>query len=438
MVGVALLLVLVALLATTGIAGIARGEGKISSADVCYSADRRRPEQCDQTHLFQSTFRLSRTSLPRGGNKEVPRVRLWPEVRSVGNASVKDGGDSSRSSVSHGVEWAWLSGRWGEDIFPDSSKERKKQNIFTSVAPDEWLIQSITVVCLVVFDFLFLRSLDTSFRTNVVVVAFWIMAAAGYNLYFFVRYGREDGFDWCSGYILECLLSMDNLFVFHLIFKVYKTPKELLHEALFFGILGAIIFRLIFFLVIGTLVNLVFWVRFVFGLLLVVSGVQAAYTVDDDDDDDSVLQSWSVRFLKSCLGSRMTEAYDKTTNRLFTYDSNGRLQATLLVFVILCLELTDIIFAIDSVSAKIAQIPNQYIAYSSSVLAMFGLRSLFFIIEDLVGYFVLLKYGICIILIFIGMELVLADFIDLSPITVCGVIFSVFTVCIAGSAVKSR
>merc|ERR1719375_3017120 len=108
----------------------------------------------------------------------------------------------------------------------------------------------------------------------------------------------------------------------------------------------------------------------------------------------------------------------------------------MLLFVVLCLEFTDIMFAIDSSSAKIAQIDDQFIAYSSSILAIFGLRAMFFIIKDLVDYFELLKYGLCFILVFIGVELMLSQWIHLSSITVTVVIFSVFVTSIAASMVR--
>merc|ERR1712222_207749 len=114
---------------------------------------------------------------------------------------------------------------------------------------------------------------------------------------------------------------------------------------------------------------------------------------------------------------------------MFTYDSEGRLQATLLLFVVLCLECTDVVFAVDSVSAKVAQIPDMFIAYSSSVMATFGLRALFFVVRDLIEYCEFLKYGICIILIFIGIELLLSDVLSVSTTTACLFIFSVSVVC---------
>mmetsp|Transcript_14014 Transcript_14014/g.24593 ORF Transcript_14014/g.24593 Transcript_14014/m.24593 type:complete len:119 (-) Transcript_14014:69-425(-) len=108
-----------------------------------------------------------------------------------------------------------------------------------------------------------------------------------------------------------------------------------------------------------------------------------------------------------------------------------------MVPVIFCLEMTDILFAVDSVSAKVAQIPNYYLAYSSSVIAIFGLRAMFFILRDMVDFFDLLKYGLCFILVFIGVELLLEDYVKLPAQVVCVVIFSVFLVCISGSTATS-
>merc|ERR1719316_1140114 len=110
----------------------------------------------------------------------------------------------------------------------------------------------------------------------------------------------------------------------------------------------------------------------------------------------------------------------------------------MLLFVVLCLEFTDILFAIDSCSAKIAQIDDQFIAYSSSILAIFGLRAMFFIIKDLVDYFELLKYGLCFILVFIGVELMVSYWVDLPSSTACIVICLTFALCIGGSWIKMK
>lgn len=315
--------------------------------------------------------------------------------------------------------------------------EVDSQSSLLSAAPfNEWLVFGWTIIALLVLDATLLRHFSGGgFKSNLILLMIWIFAGLCYNVYFGMRYGMQAGCDWLTGYFLEWLLSMDNLFVFHLIFKVYKTPKVLLHKALFFGIIGAVFFKMIFFLFIGSLIHMVHWLRFLFGGLLIYSGVEAA--ISDDDEDEDVESTISVRLLRRCLGSRLKNTYNTVDQRLFVWE-DGRLCMTMLVHVILCLEFTDILFAVDSVSAKVAQIPNQYIAYSSSVFAMFGLRAMFFIVKDLVDLFELLKYGICIILVFIGLELMLSDFIHLDSRTVCFIIMSVFMVSMMGSVVKKK
>jgi len=209
---------------------------------------------------------------------------------------------------------------------------------------------------------------------NIAIVCFWLAVAIIYNVVLSARLGKIAGYQWCSGYLLEWILSMDNLFVFHLIFKVYRTPRELLHKALFMGLVGAVVFRMFFFLAVNSLLHLFTWIRFFFGLLLIYSGIK---TVFDTDDDIDVKNSCVVRVLKWCLGSRLIERYDTAGQRLFVTEG-GLQRATLLVPVIICLEFVDILFALDSVSAKLAQIPNYFIAYTSSIIALFGLRSFFF------------------------------------------------------------
>merc|ERR550514_2592922 len=126
----------------------------------------------------------------------------------------------------------------------------------------------------------------------------------------------------------------------------------------------------------------------------------------------------------------MTMMQPKSSN------NKGPIRFTLLFVVICCLEITDIMFAADSVSAKVAQIPDQYLAYTSSVFAMFALRALFFIIEYLVKYFALLKYGLCLILVFIGIELIFADYVQLPASVVCLFLVVVFGLCVALSVLQ--
>lgn len=273
-----------------------------------------------------------------------------------------------------------------------------------------------------------------SIRAHVGVLLVWVLVAAVYNGVVFIQKGADAGMQWCTGYVLEWLLSMDNLFVFHLIFQAYSTPRALLQKALFIGIIGAVVCRMGFFALVSSLMDMFHGIRFLFALLLIYSGVQAAR--EDEDEDEGVADNAVVRLFQRIFGTRIRSEYDMD-GRMYVWE-NGRWEMTLLVPVIMCLVISDLLFALDSVSAKVAQIPNFYIAYSSSVLALFGLRSMFFIIQSLVDAFELLKYGLCFILVFIGIELMIAPFVKLPASAVMVVILAVFMVCIAGSVGSRR
>jgi tellurite resistance protein TerC len=272
-----------------------------------------------------------------------------------------------------------------------------------------------------------------SMRTHLGLLCFWVLIGLAFNALVYVQKGSELSLSWSAGYLLEWLLSMDNLFIFHLVFQTYKTPRALLPNVLLIGVLGAVVCRMLFFAVFASLLNLTPWVRVIFGLLLIYSGIQAAR---GDDDDEDVCDNLAVSCLRQVFGSRIKDTYDMQ-GRLFLWE-NGRLVMSMTVPVIVCLIFVDTIFALDSVSAKVAQIPNYYISCSSSVLAMFGLRSMFFVIQELVDCFELLKYGLCLILVFIGIELMLAPWVKLPASTVLIVIVAVFAICVAGSAAMMR
>lgn len=302
----------------------------------------------------------------------------------------------------------------------------------------DWTVLAFSTILLIVLDFSVLRpwfestSMRGLYRTMPVLVA-WVFAGLLFNCYIGWRHGFHDAVSWFNGYLLEWLLSMDNIFVFHLVFKLYKTPEHLLSKALFWGVGGAILCRMIFFVTLNSLLNVVHWFYYVFGAFLIYSGFQAAH---DGEDEDELADSWVVRSLRWLLDGFLMPAphYDMEGRLIiWTKDKAGHastIQISMLVPVIICLELTDIFFAVDSVSAKVGQIPDQFVAYSSSVFAMFGLRALFFIIEDLVHRLRFLKYGLCFILIFIGAELMLANVVDLPATVVCIVLTSVFTFCV--------
>jgi len=311
-------------------------------------------------------------------------------------------------------------------------------NFFNKAPPMDWWILLISCVGLFLFDyFVIQRYMSESFRSHIGALCIWIFLAVVFNLIVWFRMGSNAAVEWCSGYLLEWMLSLDNLFVFHLIVAAFKTPKTQIHKAVFVGIIGAVVMRMVFFMVVSTILHVMHWIRFPFGLLLVWSGIEAARADDDEDlDAEDTRLLFVFRWI---LGDLLHEKYDESdVGAMFVYTDQGRLQVSMLLVVTACLEVSDIMFAVDSVSAKLAQIPDAYIAFSSSAIAMYGLRAMFFIVKDLIVMFDLLKYGICLILVFIGIELMLANYIHLSSTTVLIAIGAVFIVSICGSYAKKH
>lgn len=316
-----------------------------------------------------------------------------------------------------------------KDIVTDTKYAEKEFLIFWDAPQSECITLFTVVIALICLDSFIARKVNVaSYKVHAFMVTFWIVCGIAYNIHYAIRHGASDGIDWCVGYVLEWMLSVDNLFAFQFIMKAYKAPQAIQHKALFCGVFGAMLWRLLMFLTIGFLMHSIHFVQFFFGFILIYAGVQAVQGDDDEQDPNNMI---FMRILKKCLGDRMMNSYDLENHSLFIWDpQTGRLCATLLVPLIFCIEISDLIFAVDSVSAKVAQIPNQYIAYSSSVFALLGLRAMYFVIDDLIRYFDTLKYGVGFILVFIGGELMISGKYQLPDWVVCIVIITVFNFCI--------
>jgi len=294
----------------------------------------------------------------------------------------------------------------------------------------EWWVLGITTVALLVLDALVFRRLPQTFKSHLCLTFVWLLIGLLFNVHIFVRYGKDEAIYWLTGYFLEWMLSADNLCVFSLILTAYRTPPELMHKALFFGLLGCIGLRLCFFLVVSNIMKHQVMLQVAMGVFLVFSGLQGM--MSDDDDDEDVADSRLVKGLQRCLGKRLEPSYDVTNKRLFVVRDN-RVCATLLVLVILLLELTDVMFALDSISAKIAAVPERYTAYSSTVFAIFGLRAAFFILHSLTEYLEHMKKGIAFVVVFIGVQLVLAHSFQFPAWSTC----AVSTIALSASAIYS-
>merc|ERR1719265_994350 len=295
-----------------------------------------------------------------------------------------------------------------------------------------------TSILLILIDTLLFRRLPNTKWTNTMVLTCWILLGVCNNAYIAVTYGRDAGYQWAMGYALEWLLSLDNLFVFHVVFRVYRTPPRLVHHALFYGILGALLLRALAFQLMGGIMRIFSGAKCAVGLVLVYFGVSGCIQPEQEIEADDVADSRAVRVLEWCLGDRLLGGNYDSGGRLFVFDPRGRLCVSLFAFVVLTLELTDAIFAIDITSAKLALIPDVYLAFSSSAVAMFGLRAMFFMILELTGVCSSLEYGTCIILFFIGVQLLCSPWVSLSPGVSLGVVGGIFGFCLMVCRLQRR
>jgi len=360
--------------------------------------------------------------------------RLW-----TGSDPAEIASDPARELPPHGVE----------GFEPRHEHHARKPDLFKEEDMVPWAVFTLVFLALVIFDnaVLHRKAEKLSLAKSLVYTAFWISVAGAFNLYVFWTRGADDGFSWGTGYLLEWMLSVDNLFVFHRIFIVFKTPDEQKHKPLFYGIIGAIVFRMVFFLIEEVLLHHVTWMHLVFGLFLIYTGYKA---VSMDDEDDSPEQGWLYQYLVAHINyvDRYDEEgrffipveVDRDTGEVLTARTEEQIKldpnyggpnkvivqtrATRLVLVVVCLEVTDLVFAVDSVSAIVAQIPDLFLAYTACVFAMLGLRAMFFAIDELVKMFSLLAYGVAFILIFIGCKLILRSWIHIPPMIVCTILVS--------------
>jgi len=367
-----------------------------------------------------------------------------------------------------------------------------KDNHYTLFRKEDWpawVTFSAVFIVLIIFDNCLLHRNPRSMTMMkaVIYTIFWVLCACAFCGWVFHYYGPDQAAMWMSGYMLEWMLSFDNLFVFHLIFSTYATPDHLKHRPLYLGICGAVFFRLVFIFLGEYLMHSMFLMHFVFGAFLIYSGI-TTITSDDEDDDPSQhpLVQWLQHrvpfvsyydergsfFVRAPLddkgelalpeGSIKPCAVEDEEKEPLVAQEDGespkagygvvdfeavveevkpqstQLRATMLVLVVICLEVSDMLFAVDSVSAIVAQVPDLFLAYTSAVFAMLGLRATFFIIDVLVRLFSLLKYGVSAVLVFIGIKLCCTHLYHIPPGIVCVILVSCISCSMVASVVKDK
>lgn len=244
----------------------------------------------------------------------------------------------------------------------------------------------------------------------------WSMAyvalAAAFAVIFYSWQGQQAALEFVTGYVLELSLSVDNLFIFAVIFKYFAVPDEQQHDVLFWGIVGALIMRGIF---IGAGVGLIHrfhWPLYVFGGLLIYSGIRVCVMGEHQIDPAA---NPVVKLLRGWIP--ITTSYQSARFFVRNPQENSRLYATPLLLVLVVIETTDLLFAVDSIPAVLAITLNAFIVYTSNVFAILGLRSMYFAVSGLIKAFRFLHYGLAVVLVLVGVKMLVADYF-LIPVSV--------------------
>ena len=256
---------------------------------------------------------------------------------------------------------------------------------------------------------------------------FWIGLAGGFAIFVYFWHGSRAALEFVTGYVVEESMSVDNLFVFLTLFQYFRVPREHQYKVLFWGIIGALFMRLTFILLGVSLIRHIEFVIYIFGALLIYSGYKLMSEQEREihPENNPVLKLFRRYF-------PITENY--VEDRFFVRRAERKL-ATPLFLVLLVVETTDVVFAVDSIPAVLAITRDPFIVYTSNVFAILGLRALYFAISGLITLFHYLNYGLALILMFVGAKMVLSHYYDLPITLTLGIIAGILAISIIASLI---
>ncbi|MDY6892291.1 MAG: TerC family protein [Chloroflexota bacterium] len=295
-----------------------------------------------------------------------------------------------------------------------------------------WIGFNVVVLVLLILDLKVFhrKSHVIGVKESLWWTAFWIVLSLLFNLVIYFWRGPDTALQFLTGYLIEKSLSVDNLFVFLMIFSYFAVPAVYQHKALFWGILGAIVMRLIFILAGVALIERFHWVMYVFGVFLIFTAIRMAVQKDREihPEKNPVLRLFG-RLMP------VTEGYEGDK---FFIKRAGRYLATPLLVVVLVIETTDVIFALDSVPAVLGITLDPFIVYSSNICAILGLRALYFALAGIMQMFRYLNYGLVAVLAFIGIKMLISGFYEIPVGIALGVVGGVLLLSVALSIISAR
>lgn len=301
------------------------------------------------------------------------------------------------------------------------------------MTPDQltYLVFGVVLILALIFDLGLLskKNQKITIRQALYQTFFWVGLAIAFFVFMWVEKGQQLALEYLSGYLMEWSLSIDNIFVFILIFSSFSVKEKYFGRVLLIGILMAVIFRVIFITVGVALVNEFHWILYFFGAFLVYTGYKMFTASDDEEFDphDSKVYKWMKKILPMV---------PHDGNGKYVVKENGKRKYTTLFVVIIMLAAIDLVFALDSIPAVMGISQDKLVIYTSNIFAVLGLRSLFFLLRGAVSKFDFLQQGIAIVLVFIGVKMLAQDLINKwVPDKTIQVVISlgVIMVCLGGS-----
>lgn len=295
-----------------------------------------------------------------------------------------------------------------------------------------WLLFGTIILGLLALDLgvFHRKSHVVKIKEALIWCAVWISLALIFNVFIYFSRGPGPALEFLAGYLIEEALSVDNLFVFLLIFSYFRVPASVQHKVLFWGIIGALVMRAIFIVAGIALIERFHWIIYIFGAFLILTGIRMLSEQNKEIHPESNLV---LRLFRRLMP--VTKNYEG--DRFFVMRGTQRF-ATPLFIVLLMVETTDLIFAVDSIPAILAITVDPFIVYTSNVFAILGLRSLFFALAGLMQLFHFLNYGLCFILVFVGAKMLIGEFYKIPIGVALGVIIATLAVSIIASIIRPR
>jgi len=261
--------------------------------------------------------------------------------------------------------------------------------------------------------------------------AIWVAVGLAVGGVIWWGYGQEFGLQYLAGYVIEKSLAVDNVFVWAVIFTYFAVPAKYQHRVLFFGVLGALVFRAIFIAAGSALIASAAWVLYIFGAFLIVTGVRMLIQRNEHVDPS---KSKTLRLFR-----RLVRTSDEYDGQRFLTRRNGVLMATPLLAVLVVVEVTDIIFAVDSIPAVFAVTQEPFLVFSSNALAILGLRAMYFLLADLMHRFIYLKLGLSFVLVWVGVKMIVSHGLVKIPTAVSlSVVIGIIAASIIASLVVTK